>query len=69
MTYIDNPLKLCICSFPGLQQLQSCYIQHLQVLSTAKETQLSHVMSFFIIAVLIAVKIPTAVQEVEGHLS
>ena len=40
-----------------------------EVLSTAKETQLSHVMLFFIIAALIAVKIPTAVEEVEGHIS
>ena len=40
-----------------------------EVLSTAKETQLSHVMLFFIIAVLIAVKILTAVEEVEGHIS
>ena len=41
----------------------------MEVLSTAKETQLSHVMLFFIIAVLIAVKITTAIEEVEGHVS
>ena len=40
-----------------------------EVLMTAKETHLSHVILFFIKAVSIAVKIPTATEEVEGHIS